>query len=231
MSETSTIGVDPAFVGIDTSFTAFLVWRVEKLVLVQVSPEHFGQFYEGDSYVVFVASEPAKSVDPTSKPYKVYGGRIEQHIHFWLGKTTSTDEAAVAAYKSVELDSFLGGTPVQHREVQERESTRFRGYFKKGIRYLIGGIASGLNHVAKTSEPKLYKVKGKRSPTVTQMPAIDWKYFNSNDVFILDTNDGVIFIWIGMAANPMEKLQATKVTAHRLCEFLNCSAGLEQFLY
>lgn len=79
-------------------------------------------------------------------------------------------------------------------------------------RYLTGGVSSGFNHVTKKSEPKLYRIKGKRSPTITQMPAIDWKYFNSGDVFILDTDDEVIFIWIGRAANYMEKLQATKVT-------------------
>ncbi|KAI5705145.1 hypothetical protein M8J75_012335 [Diaphorina citri] len=194
MSETSTAGVDPAFANINTSFTTFLIWRVEKLELVAVPPEQYGRFYEGDSYL----------------PYKVYG-TMEQHIHFWLGKNTSTDEAAVAAYKSVELDNYLNGSPVQHREVQGGESIRFRGYFKNGIRYLTGGVSSGFNHVTKKSEPKLYRIKGKRSPTITQMPAIDWKYFNSGDVFILDTDDEVIFIWIGRAANYMEKLQATKV--------------------
>ena len=84
----------------------------------------------------------------------LHNGRVEQHIHFWLGEEATTDEvvkyvalrkfsksiqAAIAAYKSVELDEHLGGSPIQHREVQGQESSRFQGYFKKGIRYLSGG--------------------------------------------------------------------------------------------
>ncbi|KAL1458347.1 hypothetical protein WDU94_008506, partial [Cyamophila willieti] len=179
--------------------------------LIAVPPEHYGQFYEGDSYVVYVASESGKNGDPKAKPKKISGGRMEQHIHFWLGKDTTADESGVAAYKSVELDNYLGGAPIQHREVQGRESNRFKGYFKTGIRYLTGGVASGFNHFTKICEPRLFRIKGRRCPTVTQMPGIDWKYFNSGDVFILDTSEEVIFIWIGRAANSMEKLTATKV--------------------
>lgn len=83
-------------------------------------------------------------------------------------------------------------------------------------RVLKGGVASGLHHVVNTFEPRLFCVKGRRSPNVTQMPSISWEYFNSGNVFILDTKD-VTFVWIGRHSNNIERLHAARVRITPVC--------------
>ena len=95
------------------------IWRIEDFEAVDYDLSKYGRFHVGDSYIV-LKTEELKS------------GKLRWDIHFWLGAETSQDESGTAAIKSVELDDSLGGTPVQHREVQEHESTLFQSYFKKG---------------------------------------------------------------------------------------------------
>ncbi|KAG8867403.1 hypothetical protein FRC20_005842 [Serendipita sp. 405] len=115
------------------------VWRVEQFHIV--SWKQIGQFYDGDSYIVLNTYKK----DPNSDA-------LSYDLHFWLGEFTSQDEAGTAAYKTVELDDHLGGTPVQYREVQDYESPRFLSYFPKFL-VLHGGTASGFRHV--TEPPPL----------------------------------------------------------------------------
>lgn len=55
-----------------------------------------------------------------------------------LGNECSQDESGAAAIFTVQLDDYLNGRAVQHREVQGFESSTFLGYFKSGLKYKVG---------------------------------------------------------------------------------------------
>jgi hypothetical protein len=98
---------------------------------------------------------------------------------------------------------------VQHREVQGNESERFLSYFKSrvGVTYRQGGIASGFHRHQSTNEPHLFRLKGRHTVRLFEMPSIDWSHISRGDVYLLDLNE-VIFIWNGAKSNKYERLQA-----------------------
>lgn len=176
------------------------IWRIEQFKVIAVPKEQYGSFYSGDSYIV-LHTYKAKA-DST---------KLLHDVHFWLGTYTTQDEAGTAAYKTVELDDYLHGLPVQYREVQGFESARFLGYFPKGIRLLEGGKESGFKHVtAGTYRTRLLQVKGKKHIRVHEVP-LSSKSLNSGDVFIVDGEKELIQ-WNGSKSGALEKAKGAEVT-------------------
>merc|ERR1712001_328488 len=188
--------IDPAFQSLvdQGGDTLRGLWRVQKLELVAVPKGQEGKFYEGDCYLHF-------DKNPS-----------EQHVHFWIGGECSVDEQAVAAIKAVELDNLFGGLPVQHREAQGFESSRFKAIFPSGLIIKKGGMESGLK-AAETNvhEPKLFKVAGGVRPVMTEVP-MAWSSINHGDVFVLDSGKK-IFVWRGSEASGSEKMAAGVIAA------------------
>jgi len=132
------------------------------------------------------------------------------NVHFWLGEKTSQDEMGTAAYKTVELDDFLGDVPVQYREVQGYESEQFMSIFKNKITISEGGVDSGFKHVKPDDyKPRLMHLKGKKIVRVTQV-ALKSDALNDGDVFILDAGLK-IWQWNGSKAAFAEKRKAQEV--------------------
>ncbi|XP_058484497.1 scinderin like b [Solea solea] len=171
------------------------VWRIENLDLKPVPKPLHGSFYTGDAYLLlFTTAAPS------------------YNIHMWLGDLCSQDESGAAAIFAMQLDDFLGGSPVQYREVQGYESNTFLGYFKSGIKYQKGGMASGFQHVVTNdmNVKRLLHIKGRRAIRATEVE-MSWKSFNTGDCFIIDLGKDV-YQWCGSESNYFEKLKASEVT-------------------
>ena len=192
------------------------IWRIENKRTAKDNPdfginawplEKYGQFYRGDSYIVLLTSEGATPL---------------WDIFFWIGSESSQDEYCVAAYKTVELDDLLGGSPVQHREVEGEESKLFVNCFPNDITYMEGGIASGFRRVADLENEnhtnrlfRLYKKSGERVTRCFEVP-LDSSSLNEDDAFLLDAGNKV-YTWFGESVSAFEKNKSASV-AHNIKE-------------
>ena len=180
------------------------IWRIENFEVIPWPRERFGQFYDGDSFIVLHS-------------YKVGDDKLGHDIFFWLGNKTTQDEAGTAAYKTVELDEFLHGAATQHREVQQSPSDEFLALFRH-ISIRSGGVRSGFTHVepeAKEDILTLLRIfkhpgAGRIDSLIVHEVEPTWQSLDENDVFVLDKGDK-IWVWQGKKCSPMEKAKAAQV--------------------
>jgi gelsolin len=173
------------------------IWRIEKFQIKTWPVDKYGSFFMGDSYIILYT-------------FTNDGTTLLHNAHIWLGSESSQDEAATAAYKVVELDTYLKGFPVLFREVQGSESPIFLSYFPL-LKILSGGIESGF----KKNEPSKYKPKLlhirkiKNNVRIMETP-LSCNSLNSGDCFILDAGLK-IFSWNGKDSNSFEKFKTTEL--------------------
>ncbi|XP_067892908.1 scinderin like b [Heterodontus francisci] len=172
------------------------VWRIEKMNPVPVPEKLHGSFYVGDVYIVL-----------NTTPDFSYSA------HFWIGSQSSQDESGAGAIFCTQLDDSLSGKPVQYRESQGYESSKFLGYFKNGLVYKEGGIASGFAHVITNdiNVKRLLHVKGRRNVRASEVP-FAWSSFNNGDCFLIDTG-AMIYQWIGSKSNYQERVKCCSLAA------------------
>eukprot|EP00020_Sapocribrum_chincoteaguense_P003972 CAMPEP_0170751312 /NCGR_PEP_ID=MMETSP0437-20130122/11387_1 /TAXON_ID=0 /ORGANISM="Sexangularia sp." /LENGTH=417 /DNA_ID=CAMNT_0011090345 /DNA_START=124 /DNA_END=1377 /DNA_ORIENTATION=- len=207
---------ETAWAGVGSSL-GLRVWRIEKFKVVAWPENLYGQFYDGDSYIVLSIRERS-SDKPKNKVFREgkwveIDAPWEYDVHFWLGEYTTQDEAGTAAYKTVELDTLLDDLPTQHREVQGHESELFLSYFNNEIQILSGGVETGFRHVetdAEKARARLLHVKGLNLVRVIEVP-LSYESLNSGDVFILDDGHETVIQWNGKKANRAERVKGTEV--------------------
>lgn len=166
------------------------IWRIEYFNVVPIDEVSYGKFHKGDSYIILHTDADLKHI-----------------IYFYLGTDTTQDEQGTAAYKTVELDDFFGGEPIQVRVVMGEEPEEFTSLFES-MEFLDGGVDSGFKHVVPEGyDTKLFqvrKVHGKL--TVLQVP-LRKKMIDEFDCFVLDAPEK-IYVYDGEKANPFERHKA-----------------------
>ncbi|XP_032073181.1 villin-1 [Thamnophis elegans] len=169
------------------------IWRIENMEMVPIPPKTYGNFYEGDAYIVLATHKIQNT--------------FTYDIHFWLGSSSSQDEQGAAAIYTTQMDEHLGGVAVQYREIQSYESDTFRSHFKQGLVYKKGGVASGMKHVETNTYnvQRLLHVKGKKNVVAGEVE-MNWNSFNLGDVFLLDLGK-LIIQWNGPESNRLERLK------------------------
>jgi len=171
------------------------IWRIVKFKVTHWDKEEYGKFFNGDSYIILnTYKEPE-------------GDELKYDVHFWIGKYSTQDEYATAAYKTVELDTLLDDKPVQHREVQGHESGLFKTYFES-ITLLKGGAETGFRHVLPEAyTPRLFHIEKQDNKKITCVQkAMKVGNLESDDVFIID-NGLTIYQFNGKDASADEKFK------------------------
>ncbi|XP_046845115.1 gelsolin-like protein 1 [Xenia sp. Carnegie-2017] len=196
------------------------IWRIVKFKVTNWPKDEYGKFYNGDSYIILRTYQKPNTDE------------LLYDLHFWIGKYSTQDEYGAAAYKTVELDTYLNEKPVQHREVQEHESQLFRSYFKE-ITFLKGGAETGFRHVEPTKyTPRLFQFRREKkwvkycrcsicssysttcfnthnykgSVIVKEVPCFK-ESLDSSDVFVFD-GGYEIYQWNGINSNKDERFIA-----------------------
>mmetsp|Transcript_18299 Transcript_18299/g.28528 ORF Transcript_18299/g.28528 Transcript_18299/m.28528 type:complete len:824 (-) Transcript_18299:2149-4620(-) len=182
------------------------VWRIEDFQKVPVPKETYGQFYDGDSYIVlYTYTEP----NSTTEKYIIY---------FWQGNHSSQDEKGASAIFTAVADEELGGLPIQVRVTQGKEPRHFRKIFKGAMIIRYGGVASGFNNTDEvdtidTDNVELYHVYGK-SDDVTMGVYVEEKAasLTSRDCFVLLCKRRTT-LWVGSGSTEGEVAAAAKIAA------------------
>ncbi|MHA2250952.1 MAG: hypothetical protein ACXAD7_11355 [Candidatus Kariarchaeaceae archaeon] len=152
--------------------------------------------------------------------YKFLDGDVyvidnDLEIYIWIGKDCGVDEKTVGAWIANKIDNEeRGGEPKVTTVLQGEEPEEFKNLLTFEV--LDGDTAGFLTHAELDMvEYKLFRVFTKEETMsfdeafVEEVP-LKRDSLNSNDVFILDGNEG-IYTWIGSAANREERVEGQKL--------------------
>ncbi|PNJ74772.1 VILL isoform 2 [Pongo abelii] len=177
------------------------IWISENRKMVPVPEGAYGNFFEEHCYVILHVPQSPKATQGASSD-----------LHYWVGKQAGAEAQGAAEAFQQRLQDELRGQTVLHREAQAHESDCFCSYFRPGIIYRKGGLASDLKHVETNlfNIQRLLHIKGRKHVSATEVE-LSWNSFNKGDIFLLDLGKMMIQ-WNGSKTSISEKARGLALT-------------------
>uniref|UniRef100_A0A2K6P3F9 Villin like n=1 Tax=Rhinopithecus roxellana TaxID=61622 RepID=A0A2K6P3F9_RHIRO len=177
------------------------IWITENQKMVPVPEGAYGNFFEEHCYVILHVPQSPKATQGASSD-----------LHYWVGKQAGAEAQGTAAAFQQCLQEELGAQTVLHCEAQAHESDCFCSYFRSGIIYRKGGLASDLKHVETNffNIQRLLHIKGRKHVSATEVE-LSWNSFNKGDIFLLDLGKMMIQ-WNGPKTSISEKARGLALT-------------------
>ena len=93
------------------------IWRIVKFKVTHWPKDQYGEFYNGDSYIIMnTYQKPDSEVGTYGSDMRaprllllrvLFLQEFLYDLHFWIGADSTQDEYGTAAYKTVELDTLV----------------------------------------------------------------------------------------------------------------------------
>ena len=156
-----------------------------------------------------------KDLIKCSKPYEFLDGDVyvvetETIIWIWIGKRSYADDKAVGAWMAKTLEKENRDLEIR-TVIQDEEPTEFKQLFKfKVIQGDTPGFLKQIDTKPKKDFQLLQIQQDETDNLQTKEVPINYKAFDSDDCFVLDTYDE-IYVWIGKDSQVKERYQAGKI--------------------
>eukprot|EP00727_Mastigamoeba_balamuthi_P004659 m51a1_g14191 hypothetical protein (2124) ;mRNA; f:87444-106949 len=190
--------------------------RVKDDYKVAVAKQEWGQFYEGESYVLL---------------YKYLQGNLDKYItYFWQGRTSKILDKGKAAALTVDVAQRRRIESTQLRVTQGKETAHFLGIFGGFIVVHRGRVPETDPSNTIENQPRLYHCRVCRSGLGTRVvgvPAVE-SSLDSNDWFVLRTVN-TVYVWIGAYCqnHSAEDAVAERLNENGACIVIQVKDGSE----
>ncbi|KAL3854898.1 hypothetical protein ACJMK2_014134 [Sinanodonta woodiana] len=204
-----------------------VVWHILEYDHYKIPDHSYGQFHEGDTYVVrwqyMITTSGAKDLKGQQSKIS-YAGRERCAYFFWQGKSSTINEKGASALMTVELDEERGP---QIRVSEGKEPPCFLNLFKGNMIIHIGKREDETTNT--TGAWRFYSVRNELENEICLLEVTtNMSSLRSRSSFlVLNVNTGLLYVWHG-CKSPQHTRKLAVAASNKLKEKCPLEVGLHQ---